>query len=80
MKFEEYDFNIAECFTVYFEYGDSSGLTDQEIEQADNFLKDYKNSCFKWSDELHFARCDVTGLYADTLDVTILTPKKSIKK
>lgn len=68
---ETYQYRIAEHFICAIEYGDYSGLSDEEQAQLEDFLANVPSKLFSWGEESHFAKCDVCGLYSQVLDVTV---------
>ena len=62
---------IAECFVCAIEYGDYSGLTDEEEYQLDDWLKNYPYCIFEYGDYGEFTRCEITGLMATCINVKI---------
>lgn len=68
---ETYQYKITDQFICAIEYGDYTGLSDEEEAQIDNFLASVPSQLFSYSEESHFAKCDVCGLYAQVLDVTV---------
>ena len=66
---------ICTHYIVAIEYGDFSGLEDEEIEQAEKFMASYPNACFQYGEESHFSLDCISGLMADCVDLTIFTPK-----
>jgi hypothetical protein len=60
MEWEEYEFTIPEWAVTALEYGDFSGLTDDEEEDLENFtdqeLIPLGAGHWEWGDESYFAR------------------------
>ena len=65
-----FEYQIAEHFILAIEYGDYSALSDEEQAQLKDFLANVPSKLFSYSEESHFAKCDVCGLHAQVLDVT----------
>lgn len=75
MKFEEYEATIAQDFVCAIEYGDMSGLENKKEErQVKAWLKQWPSASFQYGDQPYFGRCDICGLMADCIDVTIFVP------
>lgn len=72
---DEYNFKISQHFACAIEYGDNSGIEEIEIKFLDEFLAPYweRNPTFIYGESIHFARCDITGLMSDCIDLTIIT-------
>lgn len=66
-----FKYQIAEHFICAIEYGDYSDLSDEEQAQLEDFLANVPSKLFSYSQESHFAKCDVCGLHAQVLDVTV---------
>jgi len=64
---------VASCFICPIEYGDYTGLSDSDelllTEYLDCTVK--LNTVFDYADNQHFARCAITGLIADCVDVDL---------
>ena len=90
-NFEEYDFVIPTWAICYLEYGDGSGLEDEDIKKVDEFLdqlnqigidNDYQGYHFAWpetdEDSYFAARNDINGyLGATVVDAKVMFLKKS---
>lgn len=63
---------IAEHFICAIEYGDMSGLDDKEESQVNDWLTDYPSCMFEYSDSTEFAKCEITGLMGNCVNVKIL--------
>ena len=71
----EYDtVTIGSHYVCALEYGDYSGLDDKEEGILEQWLKQFKGKYvyFQYSEDSHFERCAIGGLYADCVDCTIL--------
>jgi len=62
---------IAEFWECPIEYGDYTGLTDEEAAQLDAWLEQYPQAVFDWGDERLFARDVITGLRGDCVEVKV---------
>lgn len=62
---------ILECFVCAIEYGDMSGLDDEEESLACAWLDNYPFCMFKYGDSSEFAKCEITGLMSDCVTVKI---------
>ena len=70
MKLDFFTYDIAEQWIVPIEYGDYSGLHEDEIELLEAFLDSLPRDAmgWQWSDEIRFARDEVSGLSAQCLE------------
>jgi hypothetical protein len=68
---------ILQHFVSPIEYGDMTGLTDHEEAQVNRWLGAYPNATFEWGDESEFARCDITGLMGNCVEVKVYLFKTS---
>lgn len=68
---ETYQYRISEHFISAIEYDDYSGLSDEEQAQIEDFLANVPSQLFSYGEESYFAKCDVCGLHAQVLDVTV---------
>lgn len=65
--------NIPEWAVGYMAYGDASGLSDKEISQIDNWMKENKlSNLSEISDERHFASHPEFGLASDCVTGTFI--------
>lgn len=73
IRFEEYDtVNICTAFVTAFEYGDYTGVSDEEEHQIDEYLSNLPSPhYFEYGSESFCGRCKVTGLMADCVEVKI---------
>ena len=64
---------IAEYFICAIEYGDTTGLSDKEEIQLNDWLGNYPCSCcmFEYGESTEFAKCDITGLMSGCVTVNI---------
>jgi hypothetical protein len=62
---------VAEFWVCPIEYGDYTGLTEDEAAQIDAWLKQYPQATFEWQDEPLFAEDAITGLMSTCLEVKI---------
>jgi len=62
---------VGQHFASPIEYGDMTGLTDHEEAQVNRWLSAYPNATFKWGEESEFARCEITGLMSNCVEVEI---------
>lgn len=70
----EYDtFSICSAFVCAIEYGEYSGLSDEDEKALDAFLDNlpagYK--CWQYSDETEFSRDEISGLQADCVEAKL---------
>lgn len=69
--------NIPEWAVGYMAYGDSTGLSDKEISQIDNWMKENKlSNLSEVSDERHFASHPEFGLACDCVEGTFIKIKE----
>lgn len=54
---------IGQHFVTYIHYGDSTGLTDEEEKQINNYIGRY--DLVETTREASFAKCSVTGYLSD---------------
>jgi hypothetical protein len=68
MKFETYDFTIADHYASAIIYGDYSGLEDNEAEELDQWLEAQNLGQGHWDiedcNDAGFTRDEVSGLMA----------------
>jgi len=65
MKFEQYEYTIGSHFLSALINGDTSGLSDAEEKELDEWLESLGHSDGHWAttdDHDEFGRCDVTDL------------------
>ena len=62
---------IAECFICAIEYNDYSGLSNEEESQLNEWLENYQNCIFEYGDSEEFARCEITRLMGNCVNVKI---------
>jgi hypothetical protein len=62
---------IAEYFICAIEYNDTSGLMDEEEIQLEDWLENYPRCMFEYGDSSEFAKCEITGLMSDCVEVKI---------
>ena len=76
MKFDTYNYCLGSHFISAIEYGDESGLTDEESGQLAEFLETLPRGAGHWSYGEHeeFARCDVSGMHGDCTRADYLVP------
>ena len=62
---------IAQHFVVAIEYGDYSGMSEQDISDLEDYMADNGiDDCIaEYSEESYFGTCNVTGLGANVVDV-----------
>lgn len=76
------DIYIGTQFPVALEYGDESGLTDEEIRQLDDWYSGYVSEAedrytskpclhFDYGEASEFETCSVTGLKGNCVAVTV---------
>lgn len=79
MEFEVYDFIIPVWAVCAIEYGDFSGLTDEEEAQIEKFLNKNAlfNAAFEYGDETFFTYYnDICSKYgADCIEARAYVPK-----
>ena len=66
-------FSIDPHFITAIEYGDYSGLTDQDIKKLESFLANLPTGVKYWqySDDKKFCKCDITRLMADCVEAKL---------
>lgn len=72
----EYDrYSIATHWVIAIEYGDYSGLEDDEIKTLEEFLEGLPRGyqAWQWSDDNQFSRDAVSGLMADCVEGVLFT-------
>jgi len=62
---------IAEYFVCAIEYGDMSGLDDEEESMVGDWLENYPCCMFEYGDSIEFAKCEITGLMGNCVNVKI---------
>ena len=73
---------VGKQFVCYITYGDATGLSEEEIREADCWFRDWAHVIqknhkvdafyYKWGEDVEFIRDDVSGEYAECIDCTIL--------
>jgi len=72
MKIELLDTTtILQHFAVPIEYGDVTCLSDEEETKLKHWLVAYPHATFEWGEESEFARCEITGLMGNCVEVKI---------
>lgn len=56
---------IAEYFICAIEYGDMSGLDDEEERAINDWLEYYPSCMFEYGESVEFAKCEIIGLMAE---------------
>ncbi len=79
MEFDTYEFKIPTWAVCPLEYGDYSGLTDEDISDLESFIESLprdSNGCighFIWPDESYFSHDnDISSLGSDVYDAEYL--------
>lgn len=67
---------IAEYCVCAIEYNDHSGLSDEEERQINDWLENYPYCMFEYGESIEFARCEITGLMGNCIDVKIYKDMK----
>lgn len=81
MKFDiKGPYSIGRHWLTYLEYGDISGLTEEEEKQADTWLSQFPGASFTYGENWYFATDDISGLKAECVDVNVYIPIKEMKK
>lgn len=77
--FEEYEYSIAKHYITALEYGDYSGLSDDEEAQLERFLKSLPEGPSHWdwgdADDTNFKVDEVSGLRADCVEAKLMVQK-----
>jgi hypothetical protein len=77
IHFERYEYRIASHFVCAIEYGDLTGLDDDEEQALAAFLDTLPGSGhWEWGDAASFARDDVVGLWGDCVGAVYLVPEE----
>jgi len=63
--------NIAEHFVCAIEYGDYSGLSEEDIFLLEDFLAEYPSCTFEYSKDVEYTMDDVTGFFANCYEVKV---------
>lgn len=77
----EYDtYTIAEHWVCAIEYGDTTGLTDEEEAELNQWLVALPAGplCWSWSESSEFARDAVSGLMANCLEARLWVSSSNI--
>jgi hypothetical protein len=73
---EVYEFTVGAQFIGAIYYGDFTGLTDNEENQLNDFLKGYETDNTHWEvpedDGFEFARCEVSGQFGDCITLNLV--------
>lgn len=80
-KFDEYQFDIATDFITAIEYGDYSGLEQEDITALTGFLDSLPHGLHTWhyDSEEYFDECDICGLGATCCRATLTVWRKENK-
>jgi hypothetical protein len=80
-RFIEYDYKISSHFSTAIEYGDTSGLSEDDCESLDIFLEDLPegSKVFEYGENDNFEKDEVTGLMSDCIDFKVYIDKESLK-
>ena len=62
---------ILECFVCAIEYNDMTGLDDEEESQLNEWLENYPSCMFEYGESVEFAKCEITGLIGNCVNVKI---------
>jgi hypothetical protein len=62
---------IGQHFVCPIEYGDVTGLSDDEEALLNQWLSDFPKAVFVWSDDRVFTRCQITWMMGDCVEVKI---------
>ena len=62
---------IAEHLVCAIEYNDMTGLDDKEESQLNDWLADYPSCMFEYGESVEFAKCEITGLMGNCINVKI---------
>lgn len=70
---QEYDkFDICSAYVCAIEYGDFSGITNNEQSEVENFLNNLPDgSMFQYGEKSYFSRDEISGLMADCIETTV---------
>ena len=77
MKFDKTDYTIGSHFVVALEYGDETGLSDQESQELAEFIESLPkghngSNHWSWGDSDEFARCEISGMMGHCTQATYL--------
>jgi hypothetical protein len=81
--FEPYEFTLAHHWACPIEYGDDSGMSDEESRQLESFLRSVETDCgpghWVWPDdeEDNFTRDEITGLRANCVNAVYMAQRMS---
>lgn len=71
-EFDSYETDIMSVFPCAIEYGDYSGLNDEEIESFENWMEDQpQDAVFEYAEEGGFGNCDILDIMGDVIHVTV---------
>lgn len=62
---------ILESFICAIEYNDMTGLDDEEESLVCAWLESYTNCMFEYGESIEFAKCEITGLMGNCVNVKI---------
>lgn len=66
-------FEVLESLLCYFEYGDKSDITDNELKLLEQFNKSYRYINYDETKGKSFTKCDIIKLYGDCVFITVET-------
>jgi hypothetical protein len=80
-RFQEWEYNIASHYVTAIEYGDYSGLSDDDCRRLDAFMRDLPEGSKTWSysEESNFTKDEVSGLMADCIESKLHIDKHSLE-
>lgn len=67
---------VAEHWVCPIEYGDMTGLEDDEEAELGAWLAEFKGCTFEWGERTEFAKDEVSGLMAACVEVKIWRMRK----
>ena len=62
---------ILDYFVCAIEYNDMTGLDDEEEILINAWVENYPSCMFEYGESIEFAKCDITGLMGNCIDVKI---------
>jgi hypothetical protein len=80
MKFDQYEYTISEHLLAAIIDGDYSDLSDAQMDELDTWLNTRQERGANWDTNgyVHFARCEVTNLMNDCVQLLQHVPARSI--
>ena len=71
MKYKQKEFRISQAYVCAIEYGDMSGLEEDEIKLINDFVEEQGDGTYEYGEEVYFTRCEINKMMSDCVDLKI---------